>query len=70
MRRAGHVIVIGVDGMSPQWVINAKTPVMDDLMANGALHTQRSRSASHQQQSQLGFDGVRSWPGTTWCYFK
>jgi len=31
-----HVIVIGVDAMSPNGIINAKTPIMDDMMANGA----------------------------------
>ncbi len=31
-----HVIVIGVDGMSPNGIINAKTPVMDEMMKNGA----------------------------------
>lgn len=31
-----HVIVIGVDGMSPNGVVNANTPVMDDMMKNGA----------------------------------
>ena len=31
-----HVIVIGVDAMSPNGIINAETPVMDDMMANGA----------------------------------
>lgn len=31
-----HVIVIGIDGMSPNGVVNASTPVMDDMMKNGA----------------------------------
>jgi len=31
-----HVIVIGVDAMSPNGIINAATPIMDDLMKNGA----------------------------------
>ena len=31
-----HVIIIGVDAMSPNGIINAKTPIMDDMMANGA----------------------------------
>ncbi len=31
-----HVVVIGVDGMSPDGVLKATTPVMDDLMKNGA----------------------------------
>jgi type I phosphodiesterase/nucleotide pyrophosphatase/PA14 domain-containing protein/chitobiase/beta-hexosaminidase-like protein len=31
-----HVIVIGVDAMSPNGIINADTPNMDDMMANGA----------------------------------
>lgn len=35
-RHAEHVILIGVDGMSPDGVINAQTPVMDALMKDGA----------------------------------
>lgn len=31
-----HVIVIGVDGMSPDGVRKAKTPVLDEMMKNGA----------------------------------
>ena len=31
-----HVIVIGVDAMSPNGIINAETPIMDDMMANGS----------------------------------
>ncbi len=31
-----HVVVIGVDGMSPDGVRKANTPVMDELMKNGA----------------------------------
>ena len=31
-----HVIVIGVDAMSPDGIINAKTPVLDEIMKNGA----------------------------------
>lgn len=31
-----HVIVIGVDALSPNGIINAETPIMDDMMANGA----------------------------------
>ena len=32
-----HVIVIGVDAMSPNGIINANTPIMDNMMANGAF---------------------------------
>lgn len=32
-----HVIVIGVDGMSPDGIRNAKTPTMDSMIANGAV---------------------------------
>ncbi|MBX3241872.1 MAG: alkaline phosphatase family protein [Chitinophagaceae bacterium] len=32
-----HVIVIGVDGLSPDGIRNANTPVMDDMIANGAV---------------------------------
>lgn len=31
-----HVLVIGVDGMSPDGINNAPTPIMDKLMAEGA----------------------------------
>jgi Type I phosphodiesterase / nucleotide pyrophosphatase/Chitobiase/beta-hexosaminidase C-terminal domain/PA14 domain len=31
-----HVIVIGVDAMSPNGIVNADTPVMDHMMKNGA----------------------------------
>lgn len=31
-----HVIVIGVDAMSPDGIINADTPHMDEMMANGS----------------------------------
>lgn len=34
--KASHVIVIGVDAMSPNGIINAKTPVLDSLMKMGA----------------------------------
>lgn len=33
---AKHVIIIGVDGMSPDGIRNAETPNMDEMMANGA----------------------------------
>jgi len=35
-RKAGHVIIIGVDGMSPDGVRNAETPIMHDMMARGS----------------------------------
>ena len=31
-----HVIIIGVDAMSPDGIINADTPVLDEIMLNGA----------------------------------
>ncbi|MGB5498374.1 MAG: alkaline phosphatase family protein [Maribacter sp.] len=31
-----HVVVIGVDAMSPDGIVNANTPVMDDIMKNGS----------------------------------
>ena len=31
-----HVIIVGVDAMSPNGIINAETPIMDNMMANGA----------------------------------
>ena len=34
--KTAHLIVIGVDAMSPDGIINADTPVMDELMANGS----------------------------------
>ncbi|MGI9549788.1 MAG: alkaline phosphatase family protein, partial [Aurantibacter sp.] len=33
---AEHVIVIGVDAMSPDGIINAVTPTLDEMMKNGA----------------------------------
>lgn len=33
---AKHVIVIGIDGLSPNGIINAETPVMKSMAANGA----------------------------------
>lgn len=36
-RQADHVIVIGVDGMSPDGIVNAATPVIDQLMAEGSF---------------------------------
>lgn len=35
-QKAGHVIIIGVDGMSPDGVMKADTPVMRDMMGRGA----------------------------------
>ena len=34
--RAKHLIIIGVDGMSPDGIRHAKTPVMDRLMRDGS----------------------------------
>ena len=34
--RTEHLIIIGVDALSPNGVINADTPVMDELMNNGS----------------------------------
>ncbi len=31
-----HVVVIAVDGMSPNGILNANTPILDELMKNGA----------------------------------
>ncbi|MGE4307105.1 MAG: alkaline phosphatase family protein [Novosphingobium sp.] len=35
-RKVGHVIIIGVDGLSPDGIAKAKTPIMDDMMAKGS----------------------------------
>lgn len=35
--KARHVIVIGVDAMSPNGIINATTPTLDDMMKRGAF---------------------------------
>lgn len=35
-QRVGHVIVIGVDGLSPDGILKADTPTLDSMMANGA----------------------------------
>jgi len=37
-----HVVIIGCDGMSPDGIMKAKTPVMDQLMKEGA-YTMRAR---------------------------
>jgi hypothetical protein len=42
-QRAGHIIIIGVDGMSPDGVRRANTPVMDRLMKNGS-HSMHART--------------------------
>jgi hypothetical protein len=34
--QAKHVIVIGVDAMSPNGIINATTPMLDEMLRNGA----------------------------------
>ncbi|MFZ5729373.1 MAG: alkaline phosphatase family protein [Pseudomonadota bacterium] len=34
--KAGHVIIIGVDGMSPDGVLKADTPTLDEMMAGGS----------------------------------
>ena len=31
-----HLVIIGVDAMSPNGILNSKTPVMDEMMAKGA----------------------------------
>ncbi len=41
-QRARHVIVIGVDGLSPDGIINATTPVIDQLIKEGS-HTLNAR---------------------------
>ncbi|MEO9052127.1 MAG: alkaline phosphatase family protein [Ginsengibacter sp.] len=35
--RIEHIVIIGVDGMSPDGVRNAATPLMDSMMANGSV---------------------------------
>ncbi len=40
---AKHVIVIGIDGMSPDGIINANTPVMDEMIKRGS-HTMKARA--------------------------
>ena len=40
---APHVIIIGVDGLSPDGIRSSNTPNLDDLMANGA-HTMHARA--------------------------
>lgn len=42
-KHAQHVILIGVDGMSPDGVKNGYTPVMDELMETGA-HSETARA--------------------------
>ncbi len=38
-----HVLVIGIDGLSPDGILNARTPVLDSLMAHGSA-TMRARA--------------------------
>lgn len=42
-KQAKHVILIGIDGMSPDGVKNGYTPVMDELMETGA-HSETARA--------------------------
>ena len=42
VRGVEHVVIIGCDGMSPDGIMKAKTPVMDQLMKEGA-YTMRAR---------------------------
>ena len=35
--QVNHVVIIGVDAMSPDGIRNADTPVMNELMKNGAF---------------------------------
>ena len=37
IERPEHLIVIGVDAMSPNGIVNAATPVLDHIMKNGAF---------------------------------
>ncbi|MGB0346720.1 MAG: alkaline phosphatase family protein, partial [Balneolaceae bacterium] len=43
IKKTEHVILIGVDGMSPDGVKHAHTPVMDEMMVNGA-HSETARA--------------------------
>ena len=38
-----HVVIIGCDGMSPDGIQKAKTPIIDGLIMNGA-HTMHARA--------------------------
>lgn len=42
-QEVGHVIIVGIDGMSPDGIINSETPVMDQLMKDGA-YTMHARN--------------------------
>lgn len=42
-QKTKHVVLIGVDGMSPDGIRNADTPVMDELMING-VHSFTARA--------------------------
>lgn len=33
----GHIVVIGVDGMSPDGIRKANTPMLDSMIQNGPL---------------------------------
>ncbi|CAN5280273.1 hypothetical protein BH23BAC1_BH23BAC1_09750 [soil metagenome] len=57
--KADHIILIGVDGMSPNGIVNAATPNLDKLMKNGAynFHTRAvlpSSSSSNWASMLMG----------------
>lgn len=56
-----HAIVIGIDGMSPDGILKAKTPMLDSMIANGAatLHARcvlPSSSSSNWASMLMGAD--------------
>ena len=50
-QRIEHVVIIGVDGMSPDGIQKAETPNMDKLMQNGA-YTFHARDVLPSSSSQ------------------
>ena len=49
-----HVVVIGVDGLSPDGVVTANHSQLRSAASRGSLHAPRSRRHADIEQSQLG----------------
>ncbi len=49
-----HIVIIGVDGMSPNGIQRAHTPMMDSMIQNGGRHHACPFRIAIKFQSQLG----------------
>ena len=61
-----HVVMIGLDGFSPDGIRNANTPVLDQLMATGA-YTLRARGV---MPTSSGPNWASILMGAAWSYGK